>query len=451
MFSTRMLFAGLVAIVLFQFYASTDLLSAAPATGESCTPELWTPPSETGGVGIRAVLKDIPIGTKWKDLPAATRTRVSEHSDNRLAAFRARWARDALAKKERILLECPTAEMTSAIDDYYRGTFDTVVPSTFSLKDVKNPALARALIRNYLGALAARRGALAYETLRKRLRNLDWDGKSIFDSFRLPDQQTYEDIKSFNASVVVDLRKIDDAAISDQERALKHRALFHARGQAVGAFTSDAFGGADLEMACKLIALNNDIIQAYKDDNGRPRIFQSDDEVLREVNAIYLHNTSLKWLDVGTWNSALNLPLCNHTDDDYVKKYVGDPATNDVAKGIILLKEWWIERVLAGIAALNECSIYSREDRARIWEAFTADLHANNDGTSSMTTFKAQFERYRADRLSKYRDIAKLALQQVFPDESVLDGAQRQKVLAVIDGANRNLVWLVPRCNRGRT
>ena len=64
---------------------------------------------------------------------------------------------------------------------------------------------------------------------------------------------------------------------------------------------------------------------AYKGtgDKGRPVIFASDDEVLRKVNAAYLHNTRLKWLDKGTTNSAISNTLCNGTSDDDIEEYVG--------------------------------------------------------------------------------------------------------------------------------
>jgi hypothetical protein len=185
-------------------------------------------------------------------------------------------------------------------------------------------------------------------------------------------------------------------------------------------------------MACEIVALNSDVLMGYKVDNGRPKIFANDDEVLREVNAIYLHNTALKWLDVGTIASAVKLRLCTGTRDDDVEKYVGKPATNDVAKGIILLTNWWIERVSASSAAQNKCSIYSAQDRAQIWEAFTADQHSNNDSSSSMDTYKAQLDSYRNKKITEYRNTAKLALQLVFPNDAVLTSAQRPQVLGAI-------------------
>ena len=293
---------------------------------------------------MQAILKDIPLTTKWADLPAATKIELQTHAENRRAAFRARWAADALAKKEALLLGCRTPEIAATIDEYFRKSYDAVLPTTFSLEDISSAELSRALIRAYLGAVAAYRASLTYPT--GKLPNLDWDGKSLFDSICLPDKQAFNDIKQYNASVAQALRDVDDAALSSVEKALKQEVLFGARALAVGAFSGDSFGGADMETACEFVAFHTDVVMGYRADLGRPKIFASDDEVLREVNALYLHDTELKWLDVGTLASTLKLTLCKGTDDD-LEKYVGNPATNEIAKGIVLLRNWWIERVSA--------------------------------------------------------------------------------------------------------
>jgi hypothetical protein len=380
---------------------------------------------------VQALLKDIPLGTKWADLTASTKAELRKHADNRLAAFRARWAGAALASKNAILLECPSAEMTAAIDDYYRKMYSAVVPQTFSLKDIKSAALGKALVGNYLGSMASSRAALTYSAL--GLKNFDWDGKSRFDSVRLPDKQTYEDIKSFSARTAADLRQIDDGSLDDLEKALKQQALFDARARALGSFrgdlVADAKGSPDLELACTIIPLRDDVLEGYA-DKTRPIIFADDDEVLREINAIYLHNTPLKWLDVGTFDSAMK--YCDFSPDSDVVDSVGDPATNDVAKAIVLLKRWWIERVSAN-ATQTSCTVYSADDRTQIWEAFTANLRFDNNGGSSMDTFRVQLERYRDGKLTQYRDTAKLALQQVFPTDTTLTPPQRREVLAAIE------------------
>jgi hypothetical protein len=420
----------ILALLLTVFVSQAAPSLSAPSPNPTCSPDLWTQPADSGGTGVQALLKDIPLQTHWADLPKTTKAQLRLLADNRLAAFRARWAADALAKKETILLGCPTSEMTAAIDDYYRKTYDTILPAGFSLKDVKSTALVHALTRGYLAAMAVYRATLTYPV--GKLDNRDWNGKSLFDSIRLPDQQTFDDIKQYNAGVVRELRNVDDSMLNATEQALKQQALFAARAAAVGAFTGDSFGGEDMQTVCEIVALHSDVVMGYRHDAGRPKIFATDDEVLREVNAVFLHNTRLKWLDVGTLASALNLVLCKGTDDDLVK-FVGDPGTNEVAKGMVLLRSWWVERVSASADAQSKCSIYSTQDRDQIWEAFSADQLSNNDGSSSMDSYKAQLDRYRSSMISRYRDVAKLALSSVFPDDRILSAGQRQQIVAMID------------------
>lgn len=413
------------------FISSLQALSALAAPiPDPCSSGLWTQPLDIGGTGLQVLLKPIQIGTRWADLPAATKAELQTRAENRLAAFRVRWGKDALARKEAILLGCATSQMTTSMDDYYRKTYDSVLPATFSLADIKNADFRRALVRSYLGAMAAYRATITYPG--KKLPNRDWDGESMFDSVRLPDRQAYEDIKQYNATVLDELKNVKDSSLDETDTSLKREAMFAARALAVGAFTGDSFGGADMETVCEIISLHNDVVQGYRADGGRPKIFASDDEVLREVNAIFLHSTDLRWLDVGTLASATKLTLCRGTDDD-LEKFVGLPAKDDIARGIVLLRSWWIERVSSRAAAQNKCSIYSAADRQLFWEAFSADQHFNNDGASSMETYKAQLANYRGTMVARYRSTAKLALEQVFPDGAVLTEDQRAQVRAAID------------------
>jgi len=233
--------------------------------------------------------------------------------------------------------------------------------------------------------------------------------------------------------VVQDLNNISDASLNDLGKAMKNQALFDARAQAAGAWSGDSYGGSDMESACEIKALNYDILGGYEVDKGRPKIFASDDDVLRETNGIYLHSTQLKWLDVGTFASALDYCFNSLSDPDRVRADVGDPATNDVAKGMILLRNWWIERVSASANAQTKCTVFSTQDRAQIWEAFSADQHFNNDGSSSMNTYQSQLSSYSDQKRIQYRNVAKFALRRVFPDNSVLTAEQRQLVVNTID------------------
>ncbi|WP_027568449.1 hypothetical protein [Bradyrhizobium sp. URHA0013] len=418
---------GLASLLLLLMGFQAILAVRAAETNPPCTS--WIEPPQSGGNGVSQILKDIPLITTWAELPADVKQELQTHADNRLAAFRARWGKAALTSKEAVLLRCPTPAMGVAMDDYYRKSYDNILPTTFSVRDIKNADFSRALVRNYLGAMAAYRATLTYPG--QKLPNRDWDGKSLFDSVRLPDRETFADIEAFNFTVVSDLRVVDDAILAEYERVLKQSVLFDARARAVGAFAHDSFGGSDMEVTCEIVSLYNDVVQGFHVDGGRPRIFASDDEVLREVNAIYLNSTSVKWLDVGTF-AATKSPICMESDSD-LTRYVGDPDRNELAKGIVLLRSWWLERISASADASRKCTIYSAADRVQAWEAFSADQRSNNDGGSSMATYKAQLDQYRANKVVEYRTTAKFALQQVFPNDDILSMQQRRQVVDMID------------------
>lgn len=141
----------------------------------------------------------------------------------------------------------------------------------------------------------------------------------------------------------------------------------------------------------------------------------------------------LKDIPLATTWAGLPDSVKQQLSDSDLKKYVGEPSSNEIAKGIVLLRNWWLERNSASADAKRKCSIYSADDRAQAWEAFSADQRLNNDGGSSVATYKAQLEQYRANKVLEYRSAAKFALQQVFPSDDVLSAQQRQQVVDVID------------------
>lgn len=397
----------------------------------ACSSESWKPPAEIGRGGVLALLRDVALGTRWADLPEDTKSQLWKLAGERLEAFRARWGAAALSHKESILLGCPTPEMITAIDEFYRKTYDKVVPGDFALRTIKSAQFRAALVSNYLGTVAGSRAFVHYPV--GKLLNRDWDGRSPFDLVSLPDQQSYEDIRSFNAAVVRKLKEVDDASFEGVEKNLKQRVLFDARANAAG---GGNFGDGDMESACHVIEADWAVLAGYQLDKkeynkARPEIFATDDEVLSEVNAIYANNLKLKWLDIGTLNSAVN--FCDFTGaSNMIGSLVGDPKVDQVAKAMTLLKSWWIERLRDDSRARSECTIYSAEDRARIWEAFSASQLVDSDGSYPMSAYQQQLVDYANQSQVRYRKIAGLALERVFPDNSELKDDERRKVIRSI-------------------
>jgi len=434
----RLVIVALLALTLqVQANPSPGIVSA----GQTCSPGDWVPPAHTGASGVQALLKDVGATTRWADVPIATKDRLKALAEDRLAAFRSRWGEQALESKLKILLDCPAPEMSIAIDEYYRISFKGTVPERFTLESVKNAELRRALVHAYLLAYATSRTSLTYPNA--MLPNRDWDGKSRFDSTLLPDKQAYEAWKRHAAGLTAFLKGIDEASLDSTERALRRQSLFRTRALAQGGLFGDSFGGSDPETACELVSMDNAVLMGYKGDKGRPTIFAHDDEVLREVNATYLNNIELKWLDKGTAESAIKNRLCYGPTDEDISEYVGSIADSEVAKGIKLLKAWAIERILDDPRSQAKCTVYSNAERASIWESFSADQQFNNDGSSTMETYRSQVSSFAAEKRVLYRAAARLAVEKVFADDAVLTPAQRVQVMAAID--QENAFGLMPR------
>jgi len=100
--------AGAVLILICGLVSSAAY--ASPDT--SCPPYGTSVGSE--GAGVLELLKDISINTKWAELSTQTKMRLQTLADERLAAYRSRWAADSLARKQVILLRCRTPAMTSS-------------------------------------------------------------------------------------------------------------------------------------------------------------------------------------------------------------------------------------------------------------------------------------------------------------------------------------------------
>jgi hypothetical protein len=99
--------------------------SVIGASAQTCPekPVTKVNPSSRSGPAVLELIKDISIDAKWSDLPSQTQARLRVLADDRLAAYRSQWDSNALLQKETILLQCPTPQMTSAIDQYYRLMF----------------------------------------------------------------------------------------------------------------------------------------------------------------------------------------------------------------------------------------------------------------------------------------------------------------------------------------
>ncbi|CAN7704315.1 hypothetical protein LJR098_002558 [Rhizobium sp. LjRoot98] len=402
---------------------SVVLLASPTFASQDCQYKKLHPTPASDGTIISKLLKPLPIDTRWDDLPKQTQSQLSVLAETRLSHFSSEWDASALASKEKNLLRCPTAAMNLNINRFL-ARFTSAAGASNPLSTIKNQDLGQALKKAYLAEYAAKRATLRYP--RGAVENLDWDGTSPFGSIRLPERKSYADIKDYSLKVADELRGLANDDLSPTEIHFREEALYKMRAYSAGAFTGDSWGGADNDSACQLMIRNYDILGGYQLEQKRPEIYQNDDEVLLDANAIFLNNMPLKWQDVGTWNSAKK--YCNVTNPSFVAKLVGDPAVNDTAKAMILFKNWWIERIEASPDSKKKCTIYTEGDRELVWTAFSADQQFNNDQSSSLESYNEKVGEYIADRTLQFRDSASTALDLVFPDPADFSLQDRQTI-----------------------
>ena len=75
------------------------------------------------------------------------------------------------------------------------------------------------------------------------------------------------------------------------------------------------------------------------------------------------------------------------------------------------------------------CTIYSEAERATNWDAATADLIANADGSETMRSYAEGYDAVALQRRKHMQDIAISVLMRLFPDgSSILSTEQRSRV-----------------------
>ncbi len=375
--------------------------------------------------GVIELLKNVPDDAKWIDLPKAIQEGLEHAAEVRLANYRSHWGRDALQAKEEALLECRTAAMSASVGRLLSLKLRAEGPPV-NLDDVQDRQLKDALVRFYLVDIASERAGLMYPG--HAYPNLDWDGKSPFDSVWLPDDHASRDIARYAASVVVALRAIPGAELSASDRALKERALYFARGSA-----------SFVNTPCALSGNANDVIAGYRPEHARPVTYLDDEDVAAEVNAIYLPGMLPRWLDVGTMNSAIDYELCNWDVAPDSHDAVAPTGAHEVARIIPMLQRWWEQRTQQQDHAAF--TFYTPAERALVWDNFTARQLTNNDGSVTLESFSAEVETVRINKVAHYSALAKQAVNAVFVDDSILTPSQRAQVLAALE-LNTNIAHL---------
>ena len=100
-----------------------------------------------------------------------------------------------------------------------------------------------------------------------------------------------------------------------------------------------------------------------------------------------------------------------------------------IVKDILKIGKLYRSKVmdLSGIDA--RCTIYSEAERAENWDAATADLIANADGSETIRSYAKAYDAAALQQRKHTQEIALAVLKRLFPDDSpILSAEQRSRV-----------------------
>ena len=232
-----------------------------------------------------------------------------------------------------------------------------------------------------------------------------WDGKPVRELY-LIDHEHYRSMAEWNRRTESDLRKIPDRSLSDLERAIRNKAYFTTRSGKH--FDRPALGVSGAPFYSSLY-------EKYP--------FLSDLDLLDAYNVMLL--TAFREVNVGTMD-AFDFDYDAEFNTDWLKS---QKIPDRIVKDILKIGRLYRSKVtdMPGIDA--RCTIYSEAERATNWDAATADLIANADGSETIRSYAQAYDAVALQRRKHAQEIAIAALKRLFPDGSpILSTEQRSLV-----------------------
>ncbi|EJN11985.1 hypothetical protein PMI42_04704 [Bradyrhizobium sp. YR681] len=354
---------------------------------------------------IEQLLAQVPDGANWQslrpDLQASFRGRALLLLDQ----DRQSWGLTGLQQKLEKLFNDPTPAMTENVDRILSVTFAPELPGGFKMaRDVSSAELKRLLIRIYL-AITDDRGYILYN----HPDFMGWDGMPIKE-LQLLDHEHVRAIATWLRLTEDGLRGLPDDKLSALERALRDKSYFTTR--AGKNFDRPAVGINGSMNFSNLYAL---------DPQKRP--FTNDTELLDAYNASMF--SEFREVNMGTldafmydYESEFNQPLL-----------ASQGMAETLAGNIVKLGNLFRSRVHALPEKSLRCMIFSPVEQDVHWDAFTASLISNADGSDSMRGYADRFQATAAQRLMATQSLGRSMLERFFPDGSAeLTAEQRKRV-----------------------
>ncbi len=424
-----------------KFNSSAWLLAALALTAVTA-PACSSAPSDDASNdaelrGARPIMADVLAGvapgTKWADLPPKTKKALAHNADVYLARVQHDWGNKGLDEKIARVLQAPTAPMLENFDRVIQFLAVNQVPAAFKAStDITNPALAAELRRLYVVWFAMHRDT----ALQINPDFKDWDGGPIREIL-VVSPQTLGQQKAYAADIDAKLRAIPAGELSAVEKAVRDQIYFYSR-QLIAGTTGFNFGADDMLQTGTVAGFLTDFSANYKADGSG--VISNDEDLLQAYNAFTF--VQQEYTNVGTVDS-FNWQVPQALDPDTMKSFGFDPATMPVAATYVTLTGWYVERTAALPAATKSCTIYTKAQRASLWNGLTANNLVNADGKTTMESYAASYGAISQGRVLEVKNAALAALDSAFPSgNTLLTATQKTAVTQAVNASTQPAAML---------
>ena len=368
----------------------------------------------TGRSTIEEILSRIPDGATWQNLAPDVRSDLEKQANVVLARDRQEWGLMGLRQKESILLLETTPAMIKNIDRILSIKFASVTPNGFKIvRDVSNADLKRMLVRMYL-ATTDERGYM----LNNHPDFMGWDGLPVKE-LQLLDHEHVAAIATWLRETESGLRAIPDESLTTLEKALRDKLYFSTRSGKHFDRPAVAVNGSTGYSA--LYALPT---------TKRP--FANDASLLDAYNASMF--AKFREVNVGTLD-AFKYDYESEYNAEWLKS---QGMSDDLARSALKLGLLFLTRTQELPEKTKRCTVFTPEEMAAIWDAFTAEQISNADGNETMQTYAKVLETVATQRMNTMREIGRMTLERTFPEGSKdLTPAKKAQVVASVMQENR--------------
>lgn len=350
---------------------------------------------------IEQLLSRVPQGSTWQALDPAVRTDLEKRASVVLDKDRQSWGLPGLHKKLNLLLSAPTPLIIENIDRVLGDTFASELTHGFKMeRDVQNAEFKRQLLRVYLTITDARGYMLSNHPEYK-----GWDGKPVRE-LQLLDHEHFIAMASWNQQTEDSLRGIPDGDLTELEKALREKSYFTTR--AGKRFDRPAVGISGAPFYSSLY-------EKYP--------FANDEYLLDAYNASTF--TKFREVNVGTLD-AFTYDYDAEFNEEWLKK---QKIPDALAGNILKLGKLYLTRTRELPEKGVRCTIYLPSERDENWDATTAELISNADGSETIQSYAKAYDAVAAQRQAQMQMVGQKTLERLFPDGSpFLSTDQRNQV-----------------------